>query len=106
MNDLWVKQGVNSEGISQPNFFPRLKSTNKRIDLRVDIDTINQMKAGPGYRGIIRDLDTDRKYKAYGAHCSFENCWCDVVVVAMNQPLANKTTKVEEIVLPCSEFVI
>lgn len=61
-------------------FTPILKSTRKRLVMRVKADQRDKITRGPGHKGYIIDELTGKAYRVEGRECALPNCWCDAEV--------------------------
>lgn len=70
-----------ADGIPPDQLFtPILKSTGQRVVMRIK-DRI--AFHGKGYRGIVFDELSGRRYKIYGRDCGLD-CYCDATAVQVN----------------------
>lgn len=52
-----------------------------RIKLNVSESDLQKVTRGPGYKGIVTDMDTWKRYKIYGKACELPRCYCDAKAV-------------------------
>ena len=50
-----------------------------RLKLLVTAEDADKVTRGPGYKGIVTDLNTGDHYHIYGAMCSAGSCYCDAI---------------------------
>lgn len=61
-------------------YTPRLKNSNKRLHIeRHEFEKGFNFSRGIGIKGIMRDLDTGKRYRISGASCDAPNCQCDAI---------------------------
>lgn len=64
-------------GIPVDELFTPIGPDRKRLFMRVKN---RNMPRGPGFKGIVTDLLTGKRWKVYGKSCSLPNCYCDARV--------------------------
>jgi hypothetical protein len=57
-------------------FTPR-NMQGERMEMDIKVVSGDPAKRGLGFRGIVEDKKTRKRYKVYGASCSFPHCQCD-----------------------------
>jgi len=53
----------------------------QRVALRVNHRDALKLRRGPGFFGIITDLDTKKRYELHGRPCPVPNCYCDAEII-------------------------
>ncbi len=53
----------------------------KRITLYTNEADSKKITRGPGFKGIVTDIDTGDRYRVYGKSCSLPECYCDARAV-------------------------
>ena len=70
-------------------FTPRLYPSNVRAAMSLrdsDMALMDAGERGPGIKGVVEDITTERRYLIIGAPCSLTNengtgCYCDAIAI-------------------------
>jgi hypothetical protein len=49
----------------------------ERMKMDVEVVSGDPAMRGLGFRGIVEDMKTRKRYKVYGASCGLPHCQCD-----------------------------
>lgn len=52
----------------------------KRVRIKVSKKDFIKITRGPGYKGTITDIKTNKKYLLYGRPCDCPDCYCDAEI--------------------------
>ena len=62
---------------SMTMLFTPLNKLGVRLEMDVEVISGHPLARGLGFRGIVEDKETGKRFKVYGASCDFEHCECD-----------------------------
>ncbi len=52
----------------------------KRVKVEISKIDFSKLSRGPGYKGIITDTKSKKKYDVYGRPCDCPECFCDIEI--------------------------
>ena len=60
--------------------FTPISEEGVRLEMDVEVLSGDPFTRGLGFKGVVADKKTGRRYKVYGAACNLPHCQCDAKV--------------------------
>ena len=69
--------------LPMPMLFTLINKLGIRMEMDVEVISGHPFSRGLGFRGIVEDKKTRKRYKVYGASCNLPHCQCDARIKEM-----------------------